>query len=123
MNMEEQERLLKANEFLSVYYNLKEYEKKEHSYQDVYYRLYGLSRKTHKYQNVPYCGRYFNEIGEVYEYVGTIDRKEYFKIDIIEYNPITHEDSYFDSISFQKPFSREKKKNNNSMNGESNVSK
>lgn len=73
MNMEEQEKLLKANEFLSVYYNLKEYEKKEHSYQDVYYRLYGLSRKNHKYQNVPYCGRYFNEIGEVYEYVGTID--------------------------------------------------
>lgn len=50
---EERVEQLRQNEFLSVYYNLEEYQQAEFSYQDVFYRLYGVNKESQRYESIP----------------------------------------------------------------------
>lgn len=107
---EERVEQLRQNEFLSVYYNLEEYQQAEFSYQDVFYRLYGVNKESQRYESIPRGGgTYFRDLANTYEYIEHV-KDSYSRVDIITYDPILHQDELYDSIFIQNPLKRNRKK-------------
>ncbi len=93
---------LEQNDFLSVYYHFHAPITKEFEYQNFYYRIYGLNAKTYTFENVPSFGEYFTELGDLYDYVNCLDKRDYLTLHIIKYDSKTNTDLLYDTIDLEK---------------------